>query len=390
MKKFLILALLLNSYAFAQVKTGNEVPDFKLELVNTSQKSVTLGELKGKVVWLEFWATWCGPCISVMPHLVNLQQKYKDRLQVIAISNEPEKRIEQFLEAKPFHLSFAIDTADLMRKYFPYQLIPHSVLISADGKLINSTSPEKITSQVLDSLFNGQEVHLEKKIDNFSTDYINDYFYADNKVKRKILWQPQIKGAGGMMFSHLDKPVFSGRRLTFINASLSSIFSRAFGDVPYSRTIDSLGSLGEKILCLDIIVENSSQLEPALKQALAKKYKVDAKMVKQKREVEVLSIIDPQKFAGVKRNANGVRTYFARHGAINQQGITLTDFAAFLESFGSLRKLVIDESSNTEKLDLKFNFQPENKNTLLKILNDMGLGLKPEIRDIDFLLLKNQ
>lgn len=389
MKKILILALMLNSYAFAQLKTGSEVPDFKLALASNSNSSITLGELKGKVVWLEFWATWCGPCISAMPHLVKLQQQYKDKLQVIAISNETEKRIAQFLKVKPFDLTFAIDTADLMRKYFPYQLIPHSVLISVDGKLISSTSPKKITSHVLDSLFNGQEVHLEEKKDNFSTDYIKDYFYADDQVKNRILWQPTIKGAGGMMFSHLDKPAFSGRRLTFINVSLSSIFSRAFGDFPYSRTIDSLGKLGDETYCLDLIVANRKQLERTLRQDLAKRYQVNAKIIKQKREVYSLSIIDKNKFDRVKRNTNGNRTYFARHGAIDQQGITLKDFADFLESFGSLGKLVIDESGHNEKLDIKFDFQPEDKNTLLKILNDMGLGLKRHTRTVSFLFLKN-
>ena len=380
---------MLNSYAFAQVKIGSEVPDFKLTLVDNSQQSITLSELKGKVVWLEFWATWCGPCISAMPNLVNLQQQYKDKLQVITISNEPKNRIAQFLKAKPFDLAFAIDTADLMRKYFPYQLIPHSVLISADGKLISSTSPEKITSQVLDSLFKGHEVHLEEKKDNFSTDYIKDYFYADDAVKNRILWQPEIKGAGGMMFSHRDKPAFSGRRFTFINVSLSSIFSRAFGDVPYSRTIDSLGKLGDDTFCLDLIVPKSNQLEKTIKQELAKRYQVEAKMVMRKQEVYCLSIIDKEKFARLQRNTNGNRTYFARHGAIDQQGITLKDFADFLESFGSLRKLVIDETGNTEKLDIKFNFQSEDKETLLRVLNDMGLGLTPNIREVNFLFLKN-
>lgn len=390
MKKIVIIALMLNTSVFAQVKKGTEVPNFNLDLLNNSPKSLMLSELKGKVVWLEFWATWCGPCISAMPHLVDLQQKYKDKLQVIAISNEPEKRIAQFLKAKPFDLAFAIDTADLLRKYFPYQLIPHSVLISADGKLINVTSPEKITSQVLDSILNGQEVHLEEKKDNLSTDYIKDYFYADDHVKHKILWQPPIKGAGGMMFSHLDKPAFSGRRLTFINASLTSIFSRAFGDIPYSRTIDSLGKLGDETFCLDIIVPKSDQLENTLRQELSKKYRVNAKMVTQQREVSVLSIIDQEKFAKVKRNTDGNRTYFARHGAIDQQGITLAAFAEFLESFGNLRRLVIDETANTEKLDLKFSFQPEDKNSLLQILDEMGLGLKQETRQINFLMLKNE
>ena len=388
MKKILIALMLLNSLVFAQVKKGNKVPDFDIQMVNTSQKNVKLSELKGKIVWLEFWATWCGPCIGAMPHLAELQEKYKDQLRVIAISNEPAKRIEQFFAVKPFNLSFAVDTANVLRKYFPYQLIPHSVLISADGKLISSTNPEQITVKIIDSLLKGQVVHLEEKRDNLSTDYVKDYFYADDQLKSRVLWQPMIKGAGGMMFSHLDKPAFSGRRLTFINASLSSIFRRAFGDFPYERTIDSLGSLGENNFCLDLIVDSKHKLDEELKQELVKKYRVEAKIKEQIKEVFVLTIVDQEKFAQVKRSTDNSRTYFARHGAIDQKGILLKDFAEFLEGFGGLGSLVIDESDNADKLDIKFTFQPEDKNSILAILNNMGLGLRKEHRLINFLVLK--
>jgi len=390
MKKIGLVLLLVSNFTFAQIKKGDHVPDFDFEMVNTSKKTIKLSSLKGKLVWLEFWATWCGACIEAMPHVVALQQKYKDQLQVIAVGNEPVERIAQFLKVKPIDLSFAVDTAELLKKYFPYRLIPHSVLIGADGKLVSYSNTEQITVKVIDSLLKGQQVHLEDKKDNFSTDYVRDYFYADDKIKHRVLWQAQIKGAGGMLFSHFDNPAFSGRRLTFINVSLSSIFREAFGDFPYGRTIDSLGTLAEGVFCLDIIVDKKSKLHETLKRALAEKYKVDAKIQKQTKEVFVLSIVDPPKFAQVKRNTDGSRSYFARHGAIDQKGITLADFATFLESFGSLRKLVIDESGNTELLDLKFNFQPENKDILLKILADMGLGLTPAIRTVDVLSLKHQ
>jgi thiol-disulfide isomerase/thioredoxin len=75
--------------ANAQVKVGQKVPevDFK-SLLNTKQTNVSLSALQGKVILLDFWATWCEPCIKGMPHLEELQQTYKNKLQIITLTSE--------------------------------------------------------------------------------------------------------------------------------------------------------------------------------------------------------------------------------------------------------------------------------------------------------------
>ncbi len=383
------MTLLLLNVAYGQVKNNELVPNFKLTTVlNAPVKTADLQQLKGRLVWIEFWATWCGACIEAMPHLQQLQDKYKNKLQVINVTQETAERTKQFMKARPSKLWYAIDTAGKLADLFPHRLIPHSVLISPDGKLIAGTNPESITEKVIDSLLANQQVHLPEKKDNLTADYIKTYFFAEDTVKSRLVIQPEIKGGPGMRMNFMDQPAFAGRRLTFINVGVGNMYQEAFGSFGYGRTINKVDNKEKQRYCLDIIVPQKEQLFPSLKAALAKKFGIKASIQKQDKEVYVLKILDQDKFNKIKRNTAGKRTYFAMHGQIDQQNINMDDFADYLETFGVYRLLVLNETGNNEKFDIKFSFQPEKPETLNDILKDMGLGLEKANRSVDFLVLE--
>src|SRR5208337_4409864 len=74
---------------------GNTAPDFT---VQDADRKVTLHDLRGKVVVLNFWATWCPPCVEEMPSLEKLQSNLKDRVVVLAVSvDEDERSYRTFL-----------------------------------------------------------------------------------------------------------------------------------------------------------------------------------------------------------------------------------------------------------------------------------------------------
>lgn len=394
MKKLLFSLALISNCAFAQVRNGDQVPDINFQsILNAQVKQANLSQLKGKVVLIEFWATWCGSCIEAMPHLNELQKKYSGKLQVVTVTDETVKRTNQFLAVKHFNFWFAVDTGRVITKLFPHQLIPHTALIDADGKLIANTSPELITEEVIDSVLNKKEVHLAEKKDNPMNyeDIIKKYFAADDTVKTRFSMLPEIKGAPGLSTTWLDNEAFSGRRLTCLNLGLSSLYRLANNGFPYSRTIDKTAkSKNEPSYCLDIIVENKADLLPTLRNELAKRFDLQAKVETQTKNSYVLKISDPERFKKIARNTSGKRTYFASHGEIDQQSMTMTDLADFLESFGVGRLPVVDETGNKEKFDIKFSWQPENPTSLTEVLTNMGLTLKKEQRPINMLIIYNQ
>lgn len=105
--------------------------------LNTDVNPVTLANLRGKVVVLEFWATWCPPCRASIPHLVELHHKYKDQgVVIIGLTDEDYDRanIGEFVQT--MNMPYIIGTGSTSAQDYGVRGIPHAVVIGRDGRLI--------------------------------------------------------------------------------------------------------------------------------------------------------------------------------------------------------------------------------------------------------------
>jgi cytochrome c biogenesis protein CcmG, thiol:disulfide interchange protein DsbE len=118
---------------------GATAPDFNLKAPDGSR--VQLSELlkKGPVV-LDFWATWCKPCIKGMPELNEIFEKYKDRgLSVVGLNEDGprgQNRIRPFLNGHNINFQIAIDADGSVMKRLQVQALPTTLLIAPDGEII--------------------------------------------------------------------------------------------------------------------------------------------------------------------------------------------------------------------------------------------------------------
>jgi thiol-disulfide isomerase/thioredoxin len=101
-------------------------------------KTVSLASFKGKVMLLNFWATWCGPCKAEIPGFVDLQAKYKDKLVVVGYSvDDTAEQARDF--AKQYSINYPIllgeGKEELQDAYGPIWGIPASFIISKDGRV---------------------------------------------------------------------------------------------------------------------------------------------------------------------------------------------------------------------------------------------------------------
>lgn len=158
---------------FGQYETaGLPAPAFKLK--NLDGKEVSLSDFAGRVVLLDFWATWCGPCVAAMPHLQKLQEEFKDQpVSIVGINSETgmsDEKLKDWLEKRKFTFGQLREGADgLVMQAYHVAGIPHTVLIDQRGVLQDVTvgySGEKhgeILAERIKTLLAGKSLKSEQE-----------------------------------------------------------------------------------------------------------------------------------------------------------------------------------------------------------------------------------
>ena len=117
--------------------------DFSLHLISASdgvlEETVTLSKLKGKVVFLNFWATWCGPCRAEMPSMESLYNRFKDKgFEMLAV-NFMEKETDVLAFLNEINLSFPIlfDNEASAGAAYGIQALPTTFIIDREGNIVS-------------------------------------------------------------------------------------------------------------------------------------------------------------------------------------------------------------------------------------------------------------
>lgn len=132
----LIFAALLAS-VFAQGEPQS-APAWTLK--DPDGNEVSFSQFKGKLVVVDFWATWCGPCVEEIPGYVELQKKYgKDGLVIVGISLDragPAK-VKKFMQEHGMNYPVVMGNAEISESFGGIQAIPTTFLISRDGRIVH-------------------------------------------------------------------------------------------------------------------------------------------------------------------------------------------------------------------------------------------------------------
>ena len=403
MKKLLIVAFvtILTNSVFAQTfmaqtnppMLGKVCPDFSMSVIgaNGVEKPLALSELRGKVVILEFWATYCAPCIPYIKHFEKLQFQFGDAIKVIEISEENRDKVDAFVQKRGYkNVSFAMDWGRKLSDMFYHHFIPHTVVIDQDGVVLAFTSPDEIDQEVIGKLINREPVTFTMKHEYQEASYNSSSNVLQNYDQPIIVNKPKNQ-TYKIEFSNYKEGYAtefvkeSSSEYKFVNCPLSLMYQILY-DQKTSRVILDVNEPAkysfenQNSYCLDLSIPDfiGKSVQDVALQQLEGLFPLKSKIEVRNRKVFVL----------LKSDLQGAMNSIDSTGII-QKGLTIKDLMNYMESNPQLvnNLPVVNESGLPDTTILDLDWFQNYPDAVENKLRTLGLHGEVKMRDITCLVL---
>jgi thiol-disulfide isomerase/thioredoxin len=249
--KFILLMIGYATLSQAQEKIkplqiGDACPDLDLSFVNYTSPSAKLSDFRGKALILDFWATWCAPCVGSIPKMDSLQKQFSDRLTILPVTYEDKNTVAYLVnklsKIKKIHF-FSVVADQKLNLLFPHATVPHHVWIDANGIVQAMTYPEELTAANLAQFTRGEKLNLplrspdpEKNADIAAIHTVSGLLSNQGGFEfGKSIGEDSTIESFHMLSKY--NPGFSGGAnhghknwIAMPNSSISSLFAIAYGE----------------------------------------------------------------------------------------------------------------------------------------------------------------
>lgn len=250
MKKYLLAYALAGTCLYAQAQSGirpltigDTVPDITFNnLLNYPAKTAKLSDFRGKLVILDFWATWCASCVNHFPQAEALEREFRGNLKFILINSitttDRKETVSQFLKKRiraERPVSLTITSEDSAAgKLFPHTSLPHYAWVNGSGVLIAITGPEELTGENIRKAISSEslQVHTKRDMDLTKRIYLKDNVPKELLRHYALFFKGRLldlNGGGGVTYPRMNGDEYEG--ILFGNTTLYQIYTTLAGEI---------------------------------------------------------------------------------------------------------------------------------------------------------------
>ena len=290
---------------------------------------------------LEFWATWCGPCVANIPHLNDLAEQFKDQPVVfISVTSENEDLIRFFLKNHPMKAWVGLDDYEVLNKAFRVVGIPHVVIVDANGHIAAIAHPASIKPENLAEVLAGKKCSLPEPevytADKHPAETVSNQAPALFEISIREHKMPQrIRGPICMWSSDTNGCDINGRI-----ATIESALNFVFGKTSSRTSINCKLPDGYYDFELRTPLGHSNELQNEFIAALRTTFGLKVRQITKRMDGYVLTRINTNApgFRQINKPGGGGQT----GGGFRLNGSDMKGIARYLEL--ALRKPVFDET----------------------------------------------
>lgn len=385
--RFLVFALLSLSSASAAAQApvpGSPAPPLAFEEVLSGNPGAELPQdaLKGRALVVDFWATWCAPCIASMPHLDSLAKAFDGQpVAFLAPTDEAASTVREFLVSRPLRTTVVLDTDRSAFEAYGVSGIPHTALVYADGRYAGFVRARDLDAATVRALVAG---------DSLPIPVLDAPRQVQERTGADEVAQETARGGMSVRIAYTDAPStgyrYDVRRGTMEAPSirLGTVVRIAY-DVTSARSVTPDTLARSKIAVhLKLPEEQGALFRPVLQQSLEAGLGLDVR--RETREVEsvVLRIGSGGVRPGLRPSAEDKARFSSGDDALAGTGGMLSDLAQSLEWL--LGVPVIDETGIKGRYDWSLTFDDPSA-AELAISRELGLVLVREVRPVELVVV---